>query len=104
MSIEIIEAIIPFDGHCCLAFAAIYNHIVQSKNVMDLNNRLTTDERAREGPKLSAWFKWQYMGDMFVLRQRTGFCSDLCLPGRVLEVKCHSFIAPDRRRTVNMDN
>jgi hypothetical protein len=71
---------------------------------MELNNRLISDERSREGPKLSAWFKWQYFDDTFVLRQRTGFCSEVCFDGRVLEVKYQSFVATDRRRpmlTVN---
>ncbi len=104
MTIEIIDTVCPVDAWCYPAFVAIYNHIVQSQNIMELNNRLIADERSHEGPKLSAWFRWQYVNDTFVLRQRTGFYSDLCFAGRVLEVKYHSFVAPDRRRTLHIEN
>ena len=104
MTIEIIDTVCPVDAWCYPAFVAIYNHIVQSQSIMELNNRLIADERSREGPKLSAWFKWQYVNDTFVLHQRTGFYSEVCFDGKVLEVKYQSFVAPDRRRATHVAN
>jgi hypothetical protein len=104
MTVEIIDAVCPVDAHCYRAFADIYNIIVLSQSIVELNDRLIADERVRTEPRLSAWFKWQYTGDTFVLRQRTGLYSELCFTGRVLEVKYRSFVAPDRRRTVRIEN
>jgi len=100
MTVEIIDTVCPVDPYCRSAFVDIYNIIVMSRSIVELNNRLIADERVREGPKLSAWFKWRYAGDTFILRQRTGFYSDICFTGRVLEVKYQAFTAPDRRRAI----
>jgi len=100
MTIEIIDAVYPVDEHCRAVFVDIYNIIVMSRSIVELNNSLIADERVRTGPKLSAWFKWHYAKGTFILRQRTGFYSEICFAGRILEVNYQAFTAPDRLRTI----
>lgn len=104
MTIEITGAVCRIDTYCHSAFVVIYNEIVLSGHIVELNRRLIASDRTDEGRRLSGYFKWRFTGDTFMLWQRMGYNSEICFTDKILEVKYGSFVSPDRVKTNEIKN
>lgn len=103
MTIEAINTVCHVDAYSRLAFLDIFNDIVLSCHIVDLNRRLQQRDREMKGC-LSGYYRWKYTGDTFLLWQRTALHSPICFEERILEVRFGDFVAADRRQANEVKN
>ena len=95
MVIELRNAVYPIDRYCSEAFLSIFNLLLLSGNVVELNHHLITRNLFMQGMWLSNYFKWIYKDDAFILWQRMEYGSELCFRESILELK-YSTIMKDK--------
>lgn len=94
MTIKFHNAIYPVDSLCGLAFITMLNMLLLCPNIVELNKCLIFRDTLYPGIRLSGYFQWEFTQETFIVRQRLGYGTRGCFPGKILDIHYRHMIKP----------